>query len=501
MTTFLIGLVILFVGSAIYGQICVNVMKPDDRKTPAFTKTDGVDYVPMQTWKNSLINLLNIAGTGPILGPIQGILFGPVAFILIPIGNILGGAMHDYFSGMLSLRNGGMQMPALVEKYTNKAVYNVYNVFVSFLMLLVGAVFIYVPGDIAATQVLGFSGAANAPSTWVVYGVIFMYYLAATLFPIDKVIGRIYPIFGAVLLFSAIGVFGGLFLKEYPLVELGATNWKGIYPVEGTNLIPIFFITVACGIVSGFHSTQTAIISRSMTSERQGRMTFYNMMVLEGFIAMIWAAASMGAIQKGLITANGQPLTALSVHGNAVQVIALVCRDILGSAGGLLAILGVIVLPITSGDTALRSLRLMAGEFLHIDQKPAKNRVIISTIIFALVAGILYWAKSSPGGFATLWRYFAWSNQTLAVFAFAIITIYLIAKGHDRAPYMSLLPGAWYVFITTSYICNAQIGFRLSYPLSNVIGVALAVIYSIVVWKKGISLREAKVSLESNPIF
>jgi carbon starvation protein CstA len=475
-------------------------MKPDDRKTPAYTKTDGVDYVPMKTWKNSLINLLNIAGTGPILGPIQGILFGPIAFILIPIGNIMGGAMHDYFSGMLSMRNGGMQMPALVEKYTNKPIYNIYNVFVSFLMLLVGAVFIYVPGDIAATQVFGLSGAANDPSTWVVYGVIFAYYLAATLFPIDQVIGRIYPVFGAILLFSAVGVFGGLFLKDYPLTELSALNWKGIYPVEGTNLIPIFFITVACGIVSGFHSTQTAIISRSVTHERQGRMTFYNMMVLEGFIAMIWAAASMGAVGKGLITANGEPLTALSVHGNAVQVIALVCRDILGSVGGLLAILGVIVLPITSGDTALRSLRLMIGEFLHIDQRPAKNRVIISAIIFALVAAILYWSKSSPGGFAILWRYFAWSNQTLAVFAFAIIAIYLVARGYTLAPFMSLIPGAWYVFITSSFICNAEIGFKLPYITSSWIGGALALIYAIVVWRKGISMKEAKTPLEAAAI-
>ncbi|MDR1649508.1 MAG: carbon starvation protein A, partial [Synergistaceae bacterium] len=292
MQTFIIGLGILIVGAAIYGRICESVMKPDDRKTPAFTKTDGVDYVPMATWRNSLINLLNIAGTGPILGPIQGILFGPVAFILIPIGNILGGATHDYFSGMLSIRNGGAQMPSLVRKYTNKAVYNFYNLFISFLLLLVGAVFIYVPGDIATTQVLGFSGAANAPSTWVVYGIIFLYYLAATFFPIDAIIGRIYPIFGAILLFSAVGVFGGLFYKGYELTELSFANWKGIYPVEGVHLLPIFFITVACGIVSGFHSSQTAIISRSMTSERQGRTTFYNMMVLEGFIAMVWAAAT-----------------------------------------------------------------------------------------------------------------------------------------------------------------------------------------------------------------
>jgi carbon starvation protein CstA len=258
-------------------------------------------------------------------------------------------------------------------------------------------------------------------------------------------------------------------------------------------LIPIFFITVACGIVSGFHSSQTAIISRSMTNERQGRVTFYNMMVLEGFIAMIWAAASMGLMAKGGITP-------MDVVKNPTPVIGLVCRDMLGSLGGLLAILGVIVLPITSGDTALRSLRLMIGEFLHIDQKPAKNRLAICVVLFSLVAGILYWAKSSPGGFTILWRYFAWSNQTLAVFAFAIITIYLVAKGHAIAPFMSLIPGAWYVFITMSYIANASIGFNLPADISMWIGVGLALLYSILTWRKGMSLREARTPLEAIPV-
>ena len=210
MVTFIIGLVMLFGGAALYGKLCEKVFGPDDRKTPAYTKNDGVDYVPMKGWKNSLINLLNIAGTGPILGPIQGILFGPIAFITIPIGNVIGGAMHDYFSGMICLRDGGTQMPDMVKRYTNKGIFTVYNIFVCLLLMLVGAVFIYTPGDIAATQVFNFSGAANATSTWVIYGVIFAYYLIATVFPIDKIIGRIYPIFGGILLFSAIGVFIGL---------------------------------------------------------------------------------------------------------------------------------------------------------------------------------------------------------------------------------------------------------------------------------------------------
>jgi carbon starvation protein CstA len=467
-------------------------MKPDDRKTPAYTKTDGVDYVPMKTWKNSLINLLNIAGTGPILGPIQGILFGPIAFIMIPIGNILGGAMHDYFSGMLSIRNNGMQMPDLVKKYTNNTVYNLYNVFVCLLMLLVGAVFIYTPGDIAATQLFGFSGAANAASTWVIYALIFVYYIAATMFPIDKLIGRVYPIFGAILLFSAVGIFICLFAKGYTLNELTLENWKGIHP-GGQRFIPMFFITVACGIVSGFHSTQTAIISRSMTSEKQGRLTFYNMMILEGFIAMIWAAAAMAVFNKGIAVQAGTGATSPNA------VVGIVAKDMLGSVGGLAAILGVIVLPITSGDTALRSLRLMVGDFLHIDQKPLKNRLSISSVLFVLVAGILVWAKTSPGGFNVLWRYFAWSNQTIAIFAFAIITIYLIGRGYKFAPLMSLLPGAWYAFITFTYICNAPIGLNLSMNTAYVLGAVFAAVYSFLIYRKGLKLQESKAPLEAAP--
>jgi len=491
MTTFLIGLVILVVGGTLYGKLCTMVMKPDERKTPAYTKEDGVDFVPMKTWKNSLINLLNIAGTGPILGPIQGILFGPIAFLLIPIGCVLGGAMHDYYSGMLALRNDGAQMPELVKKYTGKGVYNVYNVFVCLLMLLVGAVFIYTPGDIAATQVFGFSGAATSVSTWVIYAIIFVYYILATVFPIDKIIGRIYPVFGAILLFSAVGVFIGLFANGYELTNFSIAGFTGLHPVDSSNIVPVFFITVACGIVSGFHSTQTAIISRSVTHEKQGRATFYNMMILEGFIAMIWAAAAMGAFAKG-IADYSTPATA---------VIGIVARDMLGSIGGLIAIIGVIVLPITSGDTALRALRLMIADFLHIDQKPAANRLKISVAIFALVAAILVWAKSSPGGFTILWRYFAWSNQTIALFAFAIATVYLLGKGHKAAWLMPLLPGAWYAFITFTYICYAKIGFNLPMNIAYILGVVFAVAYVALVYRQGTKVRASNMPLESTPVY
>lgn len=487
MITFIIGLVILFVGAAIYGKFCEKVFSPDDRKTPAYTKEDGVDFVPMPQWKNSLINLLNIAGTGPILGPIQGILFGPIAFITIPIGNIIGGAMHDYFSGMICLRDGGTQMPQMVRGYSNKGVYFLYQVFCSLLLLLVGAVFIYTPGDIAATQVFGFDGSATSISTWVIYGAIFVYYLIATIFPIDKIIGRVYPIFGAILLFSAIGVFIGLFVKGYPLVEIW-DSWNGGLVAygdyfDGNHFIPIFFITVACGILSGFHSTQTAIISRTIKSERQGRMTFYNMMILEGFIAMVWAAGAMGVYNLGLQTADASLATA---------TIGVICKDILGSGGGIIALIGVIVLPITSGDTALRSLRLAISESFHLDQTSKIKRLGLAALIFALVAVILIFAKMNADGFNILWRYFAWSNQTLSLFAFLAISIWMFENGRTKFVWMPLIPGAWYAFVTITYIANAKIGFNIPWTGAYVIGICAAVIYTaLIIWygKKRAALK------------
>ena len=476
MATFLIGLVILFGGAAVYGRFCEKIFGPDGRETPAFSKQDGVDYVPMKQWKNCLINLLNIAGTGPIIGPIQGILFGPIAFITIPIGNIIGGAMHDYFSGMICLRDGGTQMPDMIRKYTTKGVYWVYQVFCCLLLLLVGAVFIYTPGDIAAKQVFGFDGAATSVSTWVIYGVIFAYYLIATVFPIDKIIGKIYPIFGAILLFSAVGVFAGIFIKGYPLVNLWDT-WNtanyafGDYFGEN-HFIPIFFITVACGILSGFHSTQTAIVSRTVGSEKEGRNTFYNMMVLEGFIAMVWAAGAMGVYALGL--QEGNPSL-------ATDTIGIISRDLLGSVGGIIALLGVIVLPVTSGDTALRALRLTVADSFHIDQSSGAKRIGLSAVIFALVAVILVFAKMSPSGFNTLWRYFAWSNQTLSLFAFAAISVWLFENKKGQWVWIPLIPAVFYAFVTFTYLCNAKIGFNLPWGVSYGAGAAFAVAYLVVV--------------------
>lgn len=479
MITFIIGLIVLFVGGALYGKFCEKVFGPDDRKTPAIAMEDGVDYVPMKNWKNSLINLLNIAGTGPILGPIQGILFGPIAFILIPIGCVLGGAMHDYMSGMMSIRNNGAQMPEMVRKYTSKRIFSIYNVFVCLLLLLVGVVFIYTPGDIAAKQVFGLTGAANDKWTWIIYGAIFAYYLIATVFPIDKIIGKIYPIFGAILLFSAVGVFIGLFAKGYTLQNLTTANWMGVHP-GGLKLIPIFFVTVACGIVSGFHSTQNTLIARSVAKEKEGRMTFYNMMILEGFIAMIWAAAAMG-------------LYAAGTNAGATDMVGLVAKDMLGKYGGLVALIGVIVLPVTSGDTALRGLRLIIADTFKIDQKSSGKRLGLSAVIFAVAGALLIWAKTNADGFNLLWRYFAWSNQTIAIFAFAIITVYLMEHKDGMYYIMSLIPGTFYAFITFTFISNADIGFRLPMTTAYIMGAVFALGYTILVIKGG-QMRKARLS-------
>ena len=399
--------------------------------------------------------------------------------------------MHDYFSGMICLRDGGSQMSSMIRKYSNGGVYRIYNVFVCLLLLLVGAVFIYTPGDIAATGIFGFDGAATSVSTWVIYGCIFAYYLIATVFPIDAIIGRISPVFGAILMFSALGVFIGLFVKGYPLLNVW-DDWQGVafsafqttadggtapfsygvYFATG-HFLPVFFVTVACGILSGFHSTQTAIISRTVKSEKQGRMTFYNMMILEGFIAMVWAAAAMGIFNLGTQAANA----------GATSTVIAVCKDILGPVGGVIALVGIVVLPITSGDTALRGLRLTVAESLHIDQSTKSKRLGLSAIIFALVAVILVFSKMNAEGFNILWRYFAWSNQTLSLFAFLGISIWMFENKKSNYVWIPLIPGAFYTFITVTYIANAKIGFNLPWTIAYVVGVVAAVAYvSVIIW-------------------
>ncbi len=501
MTTFMIGLLILAAGGACYGALCQRVFAPDDRKTPAYTRQDGVDFVPLPKWKNALINLLNIAGTGPILGPIQGILFGPIAFLTIPIGCVIGGAVHDYFSGMISVREGGIQMPEMVRRNTGAAIHKLYTVFVCLVLFLVGVVFIYTPGDIAATQVFHFGGTAAEPSTWLIYSVIFLYYLIATLFPIDKIIGRIYPVFGAILLLSAVGVFVMLFIKGYPLIGIGGAQTLngfdfGTYFKSG-HFIPAFFVTVACGILSGFHSTQITLVTRTMQHEKEGLFTFYWMMIIEGFIAMVWAAGTMAMIGIGAeaggitmqMTQSGWAYFAQV--GDAVQqisatsVVGVVCRDMLGPVGGVIAIIGVIVLPVTSGDTALRSLRLILADTFHIKQEKRMSRILLSLPVFAVAFGVLIWAKVNPNGFHVIWRYFGWSNQTLSVFALASILIWFMKNGRRKFLWIPLIPLVFYSFITCAYLMSAEIGLSLPYGVSLVIGAAFAILVAAEAIRRG----------------
>ena len=491
MFTFIIGLLILIVGSALYGRLCDIIFKPDDRQTPAYAKGDGVDYVPMSIWKNTLINLLNIAGTGPILGPIQGILFGPLAFITIPIGNVIAGATHDYLCGMVMVRSGGIQMPEMVRRYSNRGVQAVFLVFSSLVLLLFAVVFIYTPGDILARQVFRLSGNAATVSACLIYAAIFVYYILATCYPIDKIIGRIYPFFGLILLVSAVGLFIALFLPG----GLGETaelweDWNvhafayGNYFREN-RFLPVFFVTVSCGILSGFHSLQIAIVSRTIEREREVKAVTFSTMTAEGFIAMCWGAGAMVVYNRGLA----------SVDPNlAMETAAVICRSLLGPVTGVLALLAVIVLPITSGDTALRSLRMSLAETARLSQKPLRNRIMLAVPIFAAAAAVLAWAKLAPNGFNLLWRYYSWANQVLALFAFLAIVVWMFETKRQRYVWVPIVPACFYAFVTVSYITHAGIGFGQPWPVSYVAGIIAAIAYlAALLWY---GKRRGKQSLE-----
>ena len=494
MTTFLIGLVILIVGGALYGAMCERMFGPDDRKTPALAKADGVDYVRMPAWKNTLIQLLNIAGTGPVLGPIQGILFGPIAFITIPLGCVLAGAVHDYFIGMISMRNGGAQMPNLVRKYLGGPTKAFYGILLAILLMLTGVVFVYTPGDLIVRDILGMDASAASAAIWIAYVVIFVYYLLATLFPIDAIIGRIYPLFGLILIISAVGVFGGILLDGGAGLQNISLTSGGLLTqnISGQAFIPVFFITVACGIMSGFHGSQTTLISRTVGSEHEGRATFYGAMIIEGFIAMCWAAGAM------VLFSRGTPLDT-----NPTAMVGIISREFLGSVGGVLAIIGVIILPITSGDTCFRALRLIVAEQFNIDQINKMKRVMVAAVILIPAIIILFYAKSNPAGFGILWRYFGFTNQFVAVFALGVVSVYLLDRGLNH--WVTTIPGILYTFIVMSFIAHANIGFGLeprlgmepnSYTLSYLVGLVSAIGFYMLVVHRGKKKQQAIANYE-----
>ncbi|MBM7603521.1 carbon starvation protein CstA [Metabacillus crassostreae] len=475
MYTFIGGIVLLIVGYFIYGRFVEKVFGVKEaRQTPAITKRDNVDYLPMGKKRNSLIQLLNIAGVGPIFGPIMGALYGPAAFIWIVIGCIFAGAVHDYLTGMISIRNRGAHLPELAGKFLGKTMKHVVNAFAILLLLLVGTVFVTAPANLLA----------GITPEWVSFGVIiaaiFIYYVLATLLPIDKVIGRLYPFFGALLLISAIGVAASLIITGAPIPELTLEN---MHP-DKAPIFPLLFLTISCGALSGFHATQTPIISRTTENESQGRFIFYGMMIAEGIIAMIWAAAAMSLFDgyNGLadILANGGPAAVVSEASTAM----------LGAIGGTLAVLGVIVLPITSGDTAFRSARMIIADYLNISQSKIVSRLWIAIPLFVISFAL------TKIDFTLLWRYFSWANQSTAVIALWVGAMYLfIAK---KNYWIAMIPGIFMTMATSTYILNAAIGFGLPLNISYIGASMITVVIIALFYKAAIKSRSQSFQLDDD---
>ena len=486
MITFFISFVALVLGYLVYGKFVSKVFAPDDRKTPAVVINDGIDYVPMPNWKIFMIQFLNIAGTGPIFGAIMGAKFGPAAYLWIILGCIFAGATHDFFSGMLSMRNNGADLPALIGKYLGKTPRNVMLVFCVVLLIMVGTVFVYSPAEI-----LGHISGGSL--LWII--VIFAYYVVATMLPIDKIIGKIYPIFSFSLLFMAVALIVILLIKMPVLPEL----WDGLGnmakeqdPSFTDNIFPCLFITIACGAISGFHATQSPLMARCLKSEKMGRPIFYGSMITEGLVALVWATVAMWFFYDSPTPGYEQLAAAKGFHTSAPMVVTTVCQDWLGMLGGVLAILGVVAAPITSGDTAFRSARLIVASALKLNQKPKMNRLYVCLPIFVVSIALLSWQSSNPDGFNVIWQYFGWSNQTLSVFTLWAITVYLVRK---NKPYViTLLPALFMTGVCSTYLFISKQAFGLQEDLAYYLGILTVIIAMVwfVVWirKYGEKARE-----------
>ncbi len=462
MISLFISFAVLIIGFFVYGKATEKVFSPDDRLTPAMSKGDGVDFVPMKTWKAFLIQLLNIAGTGPIFGALMGAVFGPVVFLWIVFGSILGGAVHDYMSGMISARHDGASIAELSGEYLGKAAKIVMRVFSVILLVLCGTVFVTSPAGLLDKLT---PDRLNG-TFWAV--VILVYYLLATLLPIDKLIGKLYPVFGVLLIVMAGAVIGGIIFSggKYSVPEITLAD---LHP-QGTPIWPYMFITVACGAVSGFHATQSPMIAKCITSEKQGRKIFYGAMISESVIALVWAAA-------GVAFYGTTQLLNEALASGASNVVYEISTGVLGVFGGILAVAGVIVCPITSGDTAFRSARLILAETFRLDQKKLRNRLYI-TIPLLVVGGLLTWfAIANDNGFQIIWRYFSWSNQTLAMIALWVATAYLLKKGKYRfGSFITAFPATFMTAVSATYILMADEGLRLDRTVSYIIGAALAAV-------------------------
>ena len=470
MITFTLSLVALVLGYFFYGRVVEHVFGPDDRETPAVAKADGLDYIVLPNWKIFMIQFLNIAGTGPIFGAIMGAKFGPVACLWIVFGCIFAGATHDYLSGMLSMRHDGAGLPQLIGHYLGKTTKNVMLVFTVLLLIMVGAVFVYSPAEILHSI-------GGETMMWVI--VIFCYYFIATMLPIDKIIGKVYPLFAFSPLFMAGALMVWLFI-HWPTVPELWTNFYNMGAVTEPdtwkdNIFPALFITVACGAISGFHATQSPLMARCVKSEKMGRPIFYGAMITEGIVALIWASVASWFFYGN--PAPGYELiqnATAGFHTSAPAVVNLVCNEWLGVVGAILAMLGVVAAPITSGDTALRSARLIVAEWLKLDQRPIPKRLMICVPLFACSIALLIWQIGNPDGFNTIWQYFGWSNQALSVFTLWTITVYLVRQ--KKAFWITLIPALFMTTVCTTYIFISKQMLHLPESVGYPLGFACLVV-------------------------
>ena len=491
MYSFIISLLALIAGYFLYGKFVERIFGPDSKRpTPAIAKADGVDYVVMPTWKVFMIQFLNIAGTGPIFGAIMGAKFGPSAYLWIVLGCIFAGAVHDYLSGMLSLRHDGAGLPELIGIYLGEGTKKVMLVFTVLFLILVGAVFVYSPaiilGDIAG------NGSSTSILIWC--AVVFIYYIIATMLPIDKIIGKIYPVFAFSLIFMAIALMVGLFVKWPSIPEIwdGLGNRGPSVGVNGQPIFPCLFITIACGAISGFHATQSPLMARCLKNENLGRPIFYGAMITEGLVALIWATVSSYFFFDG-----GAAEVGSSISAAAPTVVTAVAKGWLGVAGGILAILGVVAAPITSGDTALRSARLIVGEALKFDQKPVRNRLFVSVPLF-IAAGVILWFNiADEDGFNKIWRYFGWANQTMAVFTLWTITVFLTVNRKGLKYLVTLLPAAFMSAVCLTFILVDKVGFGINAAAAPWIGLGTFIVSTCLfyLWK---SRRDTAINLNHN---
>lgn len=474
MITFTIALLLLIVGYFVYGAFVEKIFSPDpNRVTPANRLNDGVDFMPLPTWRVFMIQFLNIAGLGPIFGAIMGAKFGSASYLWIVLGTIFAGATHDYFSGMLSIRHDGESLPEIIGRYLGNNTKLVMRLFTIVLMILVGAVFVSGP----ATLLASLTPENLDAMFWMV--VIFIYYILATMLPVDKIIGKIYPIFAAALLFMVVGVLVMLYVNTPDIPEL-TDGLQNTHPQSALlPIFPVMFVSIACGAISGFHATQSPLMARCMTNEKYGRPIFYGAMITEGIVALVWAAAATYFFHE-----NGYG------ESNASVIVDSITREWLGTVGAVLAILGVVFAPITSGDTALRSARLIVADFLHVEQKSIKKRLLISLPLFLLTFAVLVYSLSDKDGFDMIWRYFAWCNQTLSVFTLWAITVYLVL--HKKIYWVTFIPALFMTLVCVSYFCLAPECLSLPHAFSYVVGGVVVLLSAILffMWKRRVQANE-----------